>query len=575
MGALSAGDASLVIDGGVLSGANEAVIVGDGAVLIEDAGTISTSSRATGPAVDVDATGGAVASVQVAGSGSAWNLTSSGSRFVVGDDGYGNNGLGRRERECRRQRGGDRRERRCRGQRQRRRRGSALMNSGGFVVGDAGLGSLAVLTGGSVVTSAGSASAVPGLVIAASEGASGSSVDVTGTAASLLVTGALVVGQAGLGLLTVAQGGTVSAGSIDEAAAGGDGVIVVAGTGSALSLTGSLTVGDQAAGDLSVLAGGTVTALDVTIGNASSLSSGNVDVEGNGSELMISTGGLLNIGVAGGGSRVLTVGTMATLNFNGTIVELGHASFNNNGGVVDPDAVQFTSSSNGGTGLNQYDLYVDNTGAVQVVSGTGTWDTPMMLTGTSVSDAANKIDNNGDTGQWQLSQNGTLIINANTIDAGQAIVFEDATDTLIIGQVVDGGSAGASGQTPTIAPGAENLLQAGGFSAEIWGFQTGDRTQFDNMIVTSDSIVGGNTLALFGSGNVPLGALTFFTKAGNHTSAAGAQAAAAQIVSCFAEGTRIWTARGPVAVEDLAVGDVIVTVETWADRPRLRPRVMA
>ena len=74
------------------------------------------------------------------------------------------------------------------------------------------------------------------------------------------------------------------------------------------------------------------------------MSSGNVDIEGAGSSLLI-TGGQLNIGVAGGGSGVLTVGTMATLNFAGTIVEAGHASFDNNGGVVDPDAVQFTSSA--------------------------------------------------------------------------------------------------------------------------------------------------------------------------------------------------------------------------------------
>ena len=286
-------------------------------------------------------------------------------------------------------------------------------------------------------------------------------------------------------------------------------------------------------------------------------SSGNVDVEGAGSTLLIGNGGSLNIGVADGGSGVLTVGTMATLNFSGTIVESGHASFNNNGGVVDPDAVQFTLSSNGGTGLNQYDLYVENIGAVQVASGTGTWDTPMVLTGTSASDAANNINNNGDTGQWQLSQSGTLIVNANTVDAGQAIVFEDATDTLIIGQVVNGGSAGVSGQTPTIAPNAENLLQAGGFSAAIWGFQTGDQIQFSNMVVASDSIVGGNTLALFAAGNVPLGSLTFFNKAGNHTSSSGAQAAAVQIVPCFAAGTRIWTPDGPVAVEDLAVGDPV------------------
>ena len=108
-------------------------------------------------------------------------------------------------------------------------------------------------------------------------------------------------------------------------------------------------------------------------------------------------------------------------------------------------------------------------------------------------------------------------------------MFEDATDTLVIGQVVNGGSAGVSGQAPTIAPSAENLLQAGGFSAEIWGFQAGDQIQFSNMIVASDSVVNSNTLALFGAGNVPLGSLTFFNKAGNHTSSAGAQAAAAQM----------------------------------------------
>jgi T5SS/PEP-CTERM-associated repeat protein len=422
---------------------------------------------------------------------------------------------------------------------------------GSLVVGQADGGSLGIAAGGSVSATAVFAGAQTGGVGA---------VEVTGAGSALSTAGALVVGQSGLGSLSVAQGAKVTAASASLASgAGGDGVITVAGTGSALTLAGSLTVGGQAAGEVAVLAGATVSALDVTIGNGAALSSGDVDVEGAGSELLIGAGGLLNIGVANGGAGVLTVGTMATLNFNGTIVESGHASFNNNGGVVDPDAVQFTSSSNGGTGLNQYDLYVDNTGAVQVVSGTGTWDTPMVLTGTSLADAANNINNNGDTGQWQLSQNGTLIVNANTVDAGQAIVFEDATDTLVIGQVVNGGSAGVSGQTPTIAPNAENLLQAGGFSAEIWGFQAGDQIQFANMIVASDSVVNSNTLELFGSENVPLGSLSFFSKAGNSASAAGARAAAAQI-SCFAEGTLIETADGPRRVEDLAIGALIVTV---------------
>ncbi len=109
---------------------------------------------------------------------------------------------------------------------------------------------------------------------------------------------------------------------------------------------------------------------------------------------------------------MLTLGTGAILNFAGTIVEAGHASFNNNGGLVDPDAIEYTSASNCGAGENDYSLYVGNIGAIQINSGTGLWNTPMVLTGTSVADAANNINSDtGATGAWQLSQGGTLILN--------------------------------------------------------------------------------------------------------------------------------------------------------------------
>ena len=443
-----------------------------------------------------------------------------------------------------------------------------LGNVGRFVVGDAGVGALAILAGGAVSTTPGSAPGLAGLVIANTASASGSSVDVSGAGSTLGVAGALIVGGAGYGALSLSQGGVVTAASLDAASGlGGDGVISVAGTGSALTLTGSLTVGDQGAGEVSVLNGATVSALDVTIGNASTLSSGNVDVEGAGSELFVGTGGVLNVGVAGGGSGVLTIGAGTTLHSNAGVIEAGHASFNNNGGVVDPPFVDITTQSNSGLGSNLYDLYVENIGAVQIVSGTGTWDTPMLLTGTSVADAQNNIDVNGDQGEWQLSSGGTLIVNANTVDSGQAIVFEDATDTLVIGQIVNNGAAGVSGTAPVVEPGAENLLQAGGFAAAIWGYQTGDDIDFANMTVSSASVVNGNTVDLFGPGAVSLGALAFFTKSGSKASDAGAAAAALQIpVQCFAEGTRIATADGPVRVEALRVGDRVVLADGWTGR---------
>src|SRR5271165_6271703 len=166
------------------------------------------------------------------------------------------------------------------------------------------------------------------------------------------------VGGAGDGSLLIAQGGRVNAVGIDEATAiGGDGVISVTGAGSALALTGNLTVGDQAAGEVSVLNGATLSALHVTVGKAAAGSSGNVDVEGTGSSLLIGIGGVLNIGVAGGGSGVLTIGPGTTLHSAAGIVEAGHASFNNNGGAVDPPFFQITTPSNAGLGSNSHDLY--------------------------------------------------------------------------------------------------------------------------------------------------------------------------------------------------------------------------
>ena len=399
-----------------------------------------------------------------------------------------------------------------------------------------------------------------GAVIAAAAGSGGSSANVTGANSLWQIAGALIVGNAASGSLNISSGGAVSAASLDAAAQStGNGIIAVTGTASSLTLTGSLTLGDQSAGELSILGGATVSAGSLTVGNLNAASSGNVDVEGAGSILQIGSTGVLNVGVSGGGSGVLTIGQGSTLQFSGGIVEAGRASVNNNGGVIDPDFIEFTTASNAGLGENDYSLYVGNIGAVQVTSGTGTWNTPMLLTGTSVADADNNINNNGDVGEWQLSNSGTLIVNANTVDAGQAIVFEDATDTLVIGQVVNGGSAGISGVTPTIAAGAENLLAAGGFAATIWGYQSGDKVLFDNLAVVSDSIVGGNTLDLFGSGNAFLGSLTFLTKAGNHALGSTAMNAAAAQIACFAAGTRIRTARGEVAVEDLRTGDLAVT----------------
>ncbi len=138
---------------------------------------------------------------------------------------------------------------------------SLLTNTGAFIVGDAGLGGLSVLAGGTVNTSPGGVAGLAGLVVANTAGASGSSVNVSGAGSRLNVTGLLDVGAAGSGVLDVSSGATVTAGSLDAAKlASAVGQIGLAGAGSSLLVTGAATVADDGTGVMSVLNGATFAA---------------------------------------------------------------------------------------------------------------------------------------------------------------------------------------------------------------------------------------------------------------------------------------------------------------------------
>lgn len=87
-----------------------------------------------------------------------------------------------------------------------------LNNVGRFVVGDAGLGSLSIEAGATVITAPGTGSNLPGAVIANTTAASGSVVNVSGPGSNWLVSGELNVGVAGSGALDLTGGATVTAG---------------------------------------------------------------------------------------------------------------------------------------------------------------------------------------------------------------------------------------------------------------------------------------------------------------------------------------------------------------------------
>jgi hypothetical protein len=83
---------------------------------------------------------------------------------------------------------------------------------------------------------------------------------VIGTGSDWQVSGTLVVGNASEGVLSIANGGLVTATALDTAALGNATAnIQVSGTHSTLGVTTNVTLGDNAGADMSVLSGASVT----------------------------------------------------------------------------------------------------------------------------------------------------------------------------------------------------------------------------------------------------------------------------------------------------------------------------
>ena len=116
-----------------------------------------------------------------------------------------------------------------------------------------------------------------------------------------------------------------------------------------------------------------------------------------------------------------------TLNFNGSIVESGKASFNNDGGTIDPASVIYSGASNSLTGTLLVQQFIDTAGGnlagsgISVVDGTAIVTAPLVIFGDSVADAATNIADGTGEGIWTIGQGGSLVFNANLVDAGQLI----------------------------------------------------------------------------------------------------------------------------------------------------------
>ena len=150
--------------------------------------------------------------------------------------------------------------------------GSTFTAAGQAIVGLGGQGHLLVEAAGALTTGSTSASASSGFIIADSAGSTGDAT-VTGTGSTISNSGSFIVGDAGVGSLVIDDGaGVTTTGATGDGAdiglaAGSTGSFVtVDGTGSTWSAAGSLEIGVGGTGTLNIEDGGQVTATNVDVG---------------------------------------------------------------------------------------------------------------------------------------------------------------------------------------------------------------------------------------------------------------------------------------------------------------------
>ena len=336
---------------------------------------------------------------------------------------------------------------------------SLLSNTGRFIVGDGGLGSLSIQSGATVTTSTTA-------TIAAQSTAGGSSVSVTGTGSNLQIAGALDIGAAATGELSVTNGATVTATTLDAGiGASGAGIVTVSGPNADLVTTGTVSVGDSGSGELAILDGASASiAGDLNIANTGT-GTGNVDIED--TTGTITFGGNIFVGFNGFG--VLNIGSGVTYIQNNGGINFGPDSSGAINSFADPSPYLSNSSPNpiglGAQGTDPLAAYLFNSGEYTIPnSHTLTFDTPIIYGG----------------GAFSLGSDDHLTLNADTVTA-QTFTL-GGNDTLTIGtdalQSIDTPDSG-TGPFTAQTNAAFGTPGIGGFHGTIANFTVGDTIVVD------------------------------------------------------------------------------------------------
>jgi T5SS/PEP-CTERM-associated repeat protein len=383
---------------------------------------------------------------------------------------------------------------------------------------------------------------------------SGGAVTGTGTVA------AMNVGSAGSGVLEVSAGATLVTGSLDAGViASAVGQIGIVGPRTMLTVTGVATIADQGTGVLSVLSGATFVATSLTVG-AQTGSSGVLVVSGSGSVVNLS--GALNVGTSLG-TGDLTVGPGAAV--HASVVNLqGQVVLE--GGLLDPTVSVINQGQTvGGFGTLAAADIVDE-GMIQV-GGSNSSQKLLLVQGTvlgggTVTESGTLVPSES-VGVLQINAGGTMELTGPVLNAATTTIFDALTPTgiySVTNSVIDVSFADASGVLL--------LDDIGDFAGTVTSFRAGDQFVITGGTLANPGVSNGHTLTFSDIGaNAGTGILDRIIFGSEITSGQFAIVNSNTVqIACFAKGTRIATEMGPAAVEDLAVGDLVLTADGREER---------
>ena len=368
-----------------------------------------------------------------------------------------------------------------------------------LIVGQSGVGTLAVQNGGTLTDFSGTVGQLPG-----SQGMA----TVSGAGSTWTNNSDVVVGGLGTGTLTIQDGGTVNSrggGSIGLSP-GSTGTVTVTGPDSTWNdgPDGGLNIGSSGTGTLTIENGGTVindSAFTTNIGNADS-GQGTVTVTGAGSTWSNSSG--LNIGRSGTGmltiadGGIVTAPTVVIATNTSAVGTLNIGAGPGNPAVAPGTLNAPTVAFGAGTGTINFNHtsadYVFN----PAIEGNGTVN---VLAGTTIFTAAN-------------SYSGATNVNAGTLQAGALNTFSPSSGVT----VASGGTLDLNGFNQTI-PGLTNagLVNMGtgtapgtvltttsyagtGGTMAINTFLGGDGSPSDRLVVSGGTATGTTTMHVTNAG---------------------------------------------------------------------------